>query len=336
MSTPLLAAPSSAVASNNDPAFGLYAGPIPRVDWSTLGGRYRRGALWQRLHAKRWQYASIAGERLVIGVAIVDIGWASSCFAYLFDRETRTLRADRSATGIPGVTTRVARGAAEGAESHFLSLGLESRIERPLGSPWWFVRVRGTGGFRVDARLDPEGGAPTFSAIAAIDGGVANCTQKTMSLAVSGSARIAGEAYDLGGCTASLDYTNGLLARDTRWRWASAASPRVGLNLVEGFNGPVENVVWLDGELVHVGPSRFDFDRARPLEPWHITTADGCVDLRFTPEGLRSENKNLGVAVSRYVQPVGTFSGTVRAHPDADPRVIDRVPGVTEDHEARW
>ncbi len=144
-----------------------------------------------------------------------------------------------------------------------------------------------------------------------------------------------GARYELDGHTGALDHTSGLLARETRWHWASAAGPRLGFNFVEGFNGPVENVVWLDGRIHPVGPVAFEFDRARTNLPWRIRSPDGAVDLTFTPEAERRQNKNLVLAVSRYVQPIGTFRGTLRLPGTAEVKVDD-LAGVTEDHLARW
>lgn len=62
----------------------------------------------------------------------------------------------------------------------------------------------------------------------------------------------------------------------------------------------------------------------------------GLLDLQFEPEGMRREDKNLLVAVSRYVQPIGSFTGWVKAAPHAPPREIRRLGGVTEDHFSRW
>jgi hypothetical protein len=60
------------------------------------------------------------------------------------------------------------------------------------------------------------------------------------------------------------------------------------------------------------------------------------VDLVFTPEGARREDKDLFVAQSFYVQPVGVFSGTIRPGPGAARLQISDLAGVTEDHRARW
>jgi hypothetical protein len=182
----------------------------------------------------------------------------------------------------------------------------------------------------VNARLEETAASGTLCAISPIEGGVANCTHKTSCLLASGTAVAGGTTFEFDGYGAALDHTSGLLARDTRWRWASAAGRGIGLNLVEGFNGPVENAVWVDGRIQPVGEAEFRFDAEDPLAPWSIRTPDGAVDLTFAPEGVRVENKNLVFAVSRYVQPIGTFTGTacgVR---------VEGLPGVTEDHHARW
>ena len=51
----------------------------------------------------------------------------------------------------------------------------------------------------------------------------------------------------------------------------------------------------------------------------------------------RQRGRNaLLVAASYYIQPIGTFSGTVKAAPDAPPRRVEQLVGVTEDHRSRW
>ena len=159
---------------------------------------------------------------------------------------------------------------------------------------------------------------------------------KSPAIAVSGLARAGGKTFALARGVASFDYSNGLLARNTRWRWASAHSPTVGFNLQHGYFGSQENVLWLDGVLIPLGDVHFDFDPKQPQKPWHIHTHDGLLDLWFQPEGARRQRKNLLIAASYYIQPIGTFSGTVKASANANPRRIDHLVGVTEDHQSRW
>jgi hypothetical protein len=56
----------------------------------------------------------------------------------------------------------------------------------------------------------------------------------------------------------------------------------------------------------------------------------------FTPEGARREDKDLLVAASRYVQPIGVFDGWVRADHNAPKKDVVALAGVTEDHHSRW
>jgi hypothetical protein len=167
-------------------------------------------------------------------------------------------------------------------------------------------------------------------------------TQKSSCIPADGEVRVGPRTFKLREAWAALDYSHGLLARETRWRWASACGllpcGRVlGLNLVEGHNdGPVtENALWLDGRLIPVGRTRFGFDSGDPCAPWTLLSEDGRVDLRFEPEGLRREDIDLKLIASRYVQPVGTFHGTVRGL-DGQSVSVEGLAGVTEDHRARW
>ena len=73
-------------------------------------------------------------------------------------------------------------------------------------------------------------------------------------------------------------------------------------DLVEEFEEPLENAAW-----------------------W-IRPRNGSVDLVVEAEGGRPRDRNLGLAASRFVQPIGTYRGTV---PGED---VGRLAGVLEDH----
>src|SRR5262249_44981197 len=159
-------------------------------------------------------------------------------------------------------------------------------------------------------------------------------------LPAAGTIVAEGVTYSLDAHVGALDHTVGLLARDTRWKWVSAAAPGVAVNLVEGFNGPVENAVWLGGAIHPVGAAEILYDVRTPRSPSRLRTPPGSVDRlrtpggsrrpRLPPEGERSEDKNLVVAASKYVQPIGTFRGKLLT------KEVDGLVGVTEDHAARW
>lgn len=314
------------------PQFGRFAGTAGHIDWSALRAPYARSPLWRRLHHKRWQYLALCTDQLFCGIAIVDVGWTNTAFAYAFDRRRRRIVASMSQDGIPGLTAHVPN--VPHGSSHFRFPGKRITCHALEGGRRHVLELR-CADFEIDATFS-AGSAPPLLAVGPIEGGSVHATQKSPGMLLGGEVRANGGKYDLNGGVASVDYSNGLLARDTAWRWASAHSLDVGFNLQSGYFGGHENVLWLDGRLIPLGPAVFDYDTADPMAPWHIRTEDGLLDLHFEPEGMRHEDKNLLVAVSRYVQPIGNFSGWVKAAHDAPQRDIRKLCGVTEDHFSRW
>jgi hypothetical protein len=320
------------VTAAGQPRHGRYAGRIARIDWAPL--RPRPGWLWRRLHHKRWHYVGLGHGEVFIGVAIADLGWTATAFAYLFDRSECRLRADWSQDGLPGLQVRVSDEPLAGAHAWFRGpaarLNLQHQRDDSLE-----LQVD-TRALRLHASLDLAGMATPLLAIGPVAGGLAHATQKTSALPVQGWAEAGGRRFTLDGAFAAVDASNGLLARDTAWRWASAHRADVGFNLQQGYFGDQENALWLDGQTLPLGPARFEFDAARPLQPWRVSTEDELLNLVFTPEGLRQDSRDLGFAASHYVQPVGSFSGWVRAHAAAPRLEVQGLLGVTEDHRSRW
>ncbi len=330
--TLLPAAPAHVPDVDGQPCFGRFAGTTENIDWSRLARPYARSAFWRRFHHKRWQYIALATEELFCGIAIVDLGWTNTAFAYAFDRIRRAEVAAYSRDGLPGLTARVGRHAGQG--SSFTWFG--NRIAYRIQDGQRHVLALRCGGFEIDAEFHAAHAAPPLLAVGPIAGGSVHATQKSSGMPLTGEVRAGGRRYGLQGGVASLDFSSGLLARETSWQWASAHSLQLGFNLQSGYFGNHENALWLDGRLITLGSARFDYDPDDPLAPWRVRTDDGLLDLQFQPEGARRENKNLLIAASRYIQPVGSFSGWVKPAIDAAPRAIARLVGVTEDHFSRW
>lgn len=319
----LAPAPPAPIDLGGRIAYGRYAGQSGPIDWGLAG----KDRTWRFFHWKRWQYASIVGADVVAAVAIVDLGWTANGFAYLFDRHARRVVVDASVLALPGRGVSVANHAGDGSDSTFDNGRYHFRISSVGGT--WTVSVD-VPGLRLDAELEPGPWAATICAIARVPGGLANCTHKTHGLRVRGAATADGQTFELAGTIGALDHTSGLMARNTSWFWASGTSDDAAINLVEGFQEPMENAIWRAGQLIPLAPVHFLRDESDPTAPWQITSADGSVDLSFQPEGIRSQDKNLGVAVSRWVQPIGTYRGTVLGQD------VGELVGVIEDHVARW
>lgn len=322
------------VVAAGEPLHGRYVGRIDEIDWSGLQGSHSRSSLWKRFHHKRWQYVGIGSQELYIGVAIVDLGWSITAFAYVFDRLRKRVIADWAQDGLPGLSGGVSDQPVQGAEARFRGPGASLSLVHEQGDIM-ALRVS-TPAMSLQVEMALGQSAPFLLAVGPIEGGVAHATQKSSALPVRGWVEVDEQRWDLGQAVACLDSSNGLLARDTSWRWACAHSQRVGFNLQQGYFGGQENVLWLDGELIPLGAAHFDFNEKEPLSPWRVCTEDGLLDLMFTPEGARQDDRDIFIAASYYIQPVGTFHGTVRRRADSAPMRVESLLGVTEDHRSRW
>ena len=324
----LPAAPLDVVGADGLPLCGRYQGLAGAPGWERLAPPFARGALWRRLHHKRWHFVSLVTDELFVGLVVIDIGWNNSAFAYAFDRALGKVVEAFSPVGLPALTAEV--GATVAAGARFAMPGRRIVIEAD-GACGHRLRLR-AGNFRIDAEYG--GPAPRLLAVGPVfDGGAVHSTQKSPGLLLYGTADAGGRRFRLDGGVASYDYSNGLLGRRSAWRWISAHGRGLGVNLQSGYFGDAENALWLDRELIALGAldCRIEADGA-----WTMTTADGLLALRFTPEGTRQDDKQLLLASSHLRQHLGRFDGWVRASADAPKRAVTGLSGLAEDYRARW
>lgn len=331
--TVLSAAPAVLMDAQGQLTMGRFMGQTGDIDWARLAPPLARSGWWRHFHHKCWQYVALTTDDFFCAVAIVDVGWTSTAFAYVFDRQQAQVVAQFSQDGLPGFGATLAPRCGAGAVHRFHWGGHHIEISHLTMRACYQLQVRSKA-FKMDAEFSDTG--PLLLAVGPVAGGVVHATQKSSGLALRGELRIGAQRHSLNHGVASMDYSNGLLGRETAWRWASAHSLTMGFNLQAGYFGDQENALWLNGRIIPLGQAVFDFDPENAMAPWHIHTTDGLLDVEFLPQGLRRENKDLWVAASRYVQPIGLFNGWVRASPDAPPHIVQGLLGVTEDHQSRW
>jgi hypothetical protein len=329
-------APHSVIDERGRPRFGSYVGTVPRVDLSRVAG----SPLRRVKREKRWVYVGIASEDAYVALAIARLGYAANVFAYALDAKSMRMIATRSFLA-PPMSCRVESGMRSPTVATFEFRGSQASVTRGdrEGSLVVTANLRG---FELHATLDSRDAPPAITAIAQVGASadaLVNTTEKRTLLTADGELRVDGKSRALVSELAGYDYTHGLLARRTAWRWAfglgrAKTGERVAFNLVQGFVGEAECALWIDGELFPLAEGRFAFDADNPLSEWRVSTADGALDLRFTPGGMHSEEKNLGVISSRFVQPAGAYRGTIRAK--GRTLEIERLLGVTEDQDVLW
>ena len=323
-------APARVVGPDGVPRFGLYAGAV--ADASFAGLKDLPGLLQRRLIEKKWQYLFLATPEMMLALAVIDCGYLASGICAVFDRGSRRLLVNDNPV-LPPICAQVGDAPSEGMSARLMGPAIRARMQRSGGrasiqASWAHADV--------DLMLDVDRAPPPITAIAGAGApGRFDLTQKTVLVPAEGEVRAGNIRFAVQGQLAGLDYTHGLLARDTAWRWAfaggRAGSRLIAFNFSEGFLADEgENAAWIDGEPLRVGPVRFGFQPDAPQEPWRVASDDGRVDLTFRPEGHRAQSIDLKLIASRYVQPFGTWSGTLNGV------AFEGVPGVAEDHAARW
>jgi hypothetical protein len=332
----LSAAPPRVVEAGS-PIEGTWSGPIADASFARLSGEWGRGFLDKRLVEKRWQALFLATPEVMLSFAIVDAGYLSSGILCVFDRGSRRALLD-SHPVLPPLLASVTDEPNDGMRASLTGPRISARFERSggriLASARWLNAA-------VDLSLDARAAPPPMTAISRLGSGRFNYTQKLAGVPAEGEIAVGNTRYQVRGEPAGLDFTHGYLPRDTSWRWAFCSARQggrlVAFNLSAGFlrTGGGENVVWIDGAPCSVGRVHFEFEPSAPLAPWRIGSEDGTLELVFQPEGYRAQTVDLKLIASQYVQPFGVFSGHVTTL--AGERVeIDSLPGVTEDHSARW
>ena len=327
-------APETPFDEKGDPRYGTYRGSCESTTLSDAAGTLGTSTGQRFLREKQWQWFSAANSHVACGGTLLDAGYATTVFAWVFDRTTQRMIADNTDL-LPPFAIEISDNPTDGGGAQLRGLSRRFSIER-TGD---VIRIDASmGSIQFDLELDARA-TDALTAICPVgegdDRGI-NVTQKQNCLPVRGRIAADGRAFSFGSDSIGmLDYTHGLLERQTRWRWAIGCGhveddSLAGFNFVQGFNGELENAVWIDGELQTTEPVEIDFDEKRPNDPWNLRSGNGAVDLSLFVEGVRNHETNLRIVTSSYLQPIGRWHG----------RIIDRevhdLFGITERHTAKW
>lgn len=281
------------------------------------------------LRRKKWVWVGIAGDDVWISLAVVRMGYASNAFVFVHDLAEQRMLADVTLLGPPG--------AAEVGDDHAQLLArFDFRGKVSVASTGSELAVRARlGGIELDATIEAQ--APSVSANARVGEGLYSFTEKRLLAATRGRVVVDGRSISLDGAFGGWDYTNGMMPRHTRWRWAfgmgrDRGGSAIGFNLTQGFVGEAECVA-ADASRTHpLGEPRIVYDEARPESRWRLT-GDG-VDLVFEPGSVHAQRTNLGLVRSRFLQPAGLFRGSLRI--GGETVEVDRLAGVVEDQDVLW
>jgi len=206
----------------------------------------------------------------------------------------------------------------EGLRDHAPDSGALVRIEaahREAGPVRAFLRFHGGSWAESVCRAEPENYV---------------WTRKRVADRVVADLRVGGRRLRFEG-RGIEDESEGYHPHHTVWSWSAGAGRTVdgravGWNLVQGVNDPPagsERAIWIDGEVSEPQPVEFEGLEA-------VRFADGArLEFSAECERRRSESR-LGVRYD-YVQPVGTFTGSL-------PGGLELASGlgVMEHQDAHW
>jgi hypothetical protein len=306
--------------------FGVYDGLIAQPFTSFWDSEGPLLARRRRMQRKTWIFFGVYAPDMFAGIAIADAGMVSTAFAYL---------------AVPGENIYV-------EDKMTLPLGFGDKFDPALDSDWKLgkfsirsnegnMHIASKGKLALDiVTLTDAGNGLSF--VCPSTDRPFNFTYKNLPMQVQCRATYRGKNYEASGKYGAIDFTKGYPPRETRWNWLSLIGELedgtpVGINLVDQFNGNIENAAWISGQKVLLGDARFKMQPPYDKNTWEITTANGLLSLTFTPQGARKENLNMMVMKSLFTQPYGKFFGYLSFKGQ---RMKLTGQGVVEDHYAKW
>lgn len=338
--------PRQLVSADGRVPFGLFDGSVHTINgedfaYRTPMGR-PQGALARRFHYKQFQYFGMVADSVLAGCALAHTGWLGLAFVYVYDTRTRTMKSETFR--LPLAHGLVMSRSPVSGDSRLTTRGGEIHMGyRQQGDVLHkTLSVRTAGGIRIDAELAEA--APFRPLAICTQTGINGWTyaNKVAGVPVTGTIDCPLGRHDLAtsGACGHHDFSAGYMRRETFWNWAClsghAGGHVLGLNISCGVNetSHSENCLWLDGERVQTGLAQFAYERGNPQSPWRVTTADGAIDLLFTPAGEHSEQMDLKLFATNFHQFFGQFSGSIRARGKTIP--VDGAWGFVEDQYAKW
>jgi hypothetical protein len=328
--------PTDLFNATRRPSSGSYQGPLPAVDLEAV--RKERGRWFSLQHHKRWMYFFATKDDMIVVMAITNLGYAASAFLNISSSKEGLL-VDASYRGIPNLTTYVNHSPEQGCTASHQAMGDVLRVFRAENSKryeWAVYRED----VQLNLRLNTEQAPEPWSAVVQLPDGDTNVTSKRMLLPVTGSMDYKGRSFDFQGGWGGMDFTEGFLPRKTRWRWAfgmgkGSQGELLGFNVVEGFNGAPECILYVNGHPIPLQEAIISYNPDDLAGRWHITTKCNTLDLVFTSQTIHTERQHLGIVHIDFVQPIGSFQGSIRPAGQAEIKV-EQLAGVVENQSVVW
>lgn len=299
---------------------------------------------WHRI--KEWDYYAVWNPEYGIAFTVADLGYVGLISVVWLDFEDETYTQDETVVLLPrgefdlpsSSETGDVRLSRKGIDLAFVTADGRRRLRCS------YPGFDGGRGIDVDLALRQP---PTDDSIVIVSDWEANrerfyYNEKVNCMPAEGEVALGDETYHFDGESAFgvLDWGRGAWTYRNTWYWASASTKvdgvRLGWNLGYGFGDrshASENAVFYDGDLHKLEDVTFEYDDY--LEPWTITSSDGCFEMTFDPVLDRSSETNLLVIRNEQHQVFGHFSGQFTLE-DGQVVEVEDVLGFAEEVYNRW
>jgi hypothetical protein len=331
------------IGTGGRPVFGIRKSTVESFNLSDLRiyGKDKKGGLLKSFitgfRIKRWQYLGVCNDKIIFGAAIVNLGYMTNMFCYIFDRKAGKIeQLDAiSPSGKAGLFEGSFESGAATFKNRNSSLSYINRPDSVLAK----ISIRG----KLNAELNFLKLTEPMCCTSRVGIDGFNYTHKEAGIPVCGNVVLGGNKYEIIESESSgvVDYTLGYLARHTFWNWASGggfdkSGNRIGFNLVQGVNetGFTENAFWVNGNMIKTDVVDFQYNDLNLLDKWKLISNDGKINLLFYPEGERAADINTGIIVSKFHQPFGRFEGILSN--GREKWELKNTAGFTEEHYAKW
>lgn len=315
---------------------GQHQNPLEEINYlevpllSAMDRKYSNSI--KHLKYRHFQFMGVISDELIFGCALLKAKVSSNAFIYIFLPKTNEMF-KVSANDLGGFKTHLDSHPINNYES-FLKKKLEIVFNQKNNE--WHLKCSSKD---LSAEIVFPGEAfEPMCLLTNTAGRGFTYAQKYAGIPCSGSISFKEKKYDLKALNAFAhhDWTGGFLRKETTWQWAcfsgEVSDTHVGLNVSCGVNESsfTENCFWINGQLIKVNFVIFEFDRSDLTSLWHITSEDGLVNLKFTPQGYNLEKKNLLITQCNFKQIIGRFEGKI------GDLVINSINGFVEDQYLKW
>ncbi len=301
-----------------------------------------KAKLKRKFGFKSFQFIGINNQDVMIGLAVVDLGWVGNGFFYIYDKKTNTVQEFSELQPLARNTT--IENPAD--QAHCVFQKGNFRIEIKRADQKRVVKVTKAKECLLEATVDVSQVEPL--ALCNPTGATGwTYTQKQTAEEVRGYYLLQGQRVEISpedGYLAATDDSCGYLNYRTSWHWLSvsatvASGQRVGLNFAMGVNQGfgTENALWVNGKIFEIPPIMFELveeDKVNNSSTWHVYSADQSVDLTVKTGWCRQESLNLALVASHFNQWVSSVSGMITC--DSQSIVLDGEMGLLEKHFAKW